>query len=428
MTVDVTRKRKRIIQGISLTIYPSEIVASMGPSGAGKTTLMNALNGYMPPTSGTVLINGQDLYANYEQFCGHVGYVPQDDIMHRELTVGQALYYTARLRLPADYGKAEIQTRIQSVLSLLDLDGTEDVIIGSPERRGISGGQRKRVNLAMELLTDPSILFLDEPTSGLSSEDALMVMKILRNLANQGKTILITIHQPGLEVFRMADSLVIVSKDKKSKEPGQMVYFGPAYPDAVEFFNPGGVPNAKPGVDPSPDEVMRGLSQAKTDDWVKRYAASQHKRQYVDERLGKRPSGSAHPVKPKISREPGVSQWWTLVKRGLAIKAKDRWSTAILLAQAPIIACLLVLAFGNLASNEKAPYLGKTIVTIFLLIISAIWLGCSNAVREVVGEWAVYQRERMVNLKIPSYLGSKFTVLGGLCDSVRDIVFDHLCW
>jgi ABC-type multidrug transport system ATPase subunit len=415
VTVDVTRKHKRIIEDVSLTIYPSEIVGLIGPSGAGKTTLMNALNGYMPPTSGTVLLNGQDLYANYDQFCGHLGYVPQDDIMHRDLTVGQALYYTARLRLPSDYTKTDIQTRIQKVLGLLDLDGTEDVVIGSPEKKGISGGQRKRVNLAMELLTDPSILFLDEPTSGLSSEDALTVMKVIRSLANSGKTTLITIHQPGLEIFRMLDSLVVLSKDKRSTEPAKMVYFGPAYPDSVNFFNPGGVPDAKPGVDPSPDEVLRGLSRDKTENWVNRYSVSQYKRQYVDGRLGKRPSESEQPVRPRISHEPGMSQWWILVKRCLAIKVKDKWYTAILLAQAPFIACLLVLAFGSQASGESAPYIGKTITTAFLLVISAIWLGCSNAVREIVGEWAVYHRERMVNLKIPSYVASKFTVLGGLC-------------
>lgn len=415
VTVAVSRKRKRLIEDAWLTIYPSEIVALMGPSGAGKTTLMNALNGYTPPSGGIVLINGQDLYAHYSQFCGHIGYVPQDDIMHRELTVGQALYYTARLRLPADHSKANIETRIKSILRLLDLEGTEDVLIGSPEKKGISGGQRKRVNLAMELMTDPSILFLDEPTSGLSSEDALMVMKVLRDLANAGKTILITIHQPGLEVFRMADTLLMVSKDKNSKEPAKMVYFGPAYPDAVEFFNPNGIANAKPGLDPSPDEIMRGLSKGQTAQWLRQYANSQYKRQYVEERLGKRPSDSSQPIGPKMKRELGLAQWQILVKRCLTIKIKDKWNTAILLAQAPIIASLLALVFGKMASDERYPMLGKTFTTIFLLIVSAIWLGCSNAAREIVGEWAVYHRERMVNLKIPSYIASKFTVLGGLC-------------
>src|SRR5581483_10632418 len=171
----------------------------------------------------------------------------------------------------------------------------------------------------------------DEPTSGLSSEDALMVMQVLRDLADQGKTILITIHQPGLEVFRLADTLLMVSKDKAAKEAARMVYFGPAYPDAVEFFNPQGVAGAKPGIDPSPDEIMRGLSKGKTAEWVARYAASDYKRHYVDERLGKRPSESSQPIRPKMQREPGLAQWRVLVKRCMAIKIKDRWSTAILL-------------------------------------------------------------------------------------------------
>ena len=427
VTVDVPRRR--LLEDVSLTIYPSEIVALMGPAGAGKTTLMNALNGYTPATRGAVLINGQDLYANYDQFRGHIGYVPQDDIMHRELTVGQALYYTARLRLPSDYRRADIKKRIQNVLGLLGMEGTEDVIIGSPEKKGISGGQRKRVNLAMELLSDPSILFLDEPTSGLSSEDALMVMKALRDLADAGKTILITIHQPGLEVFRMMDSLAVVSRDRGATGPARLVYFGPAYPDAVEFFNPDGVPNARPGVDPSPDEILRGLAKGKTDEWAARYAASRYKRQYVDERAGRRPAQSAVPVVPKMSRAPGLAQWWTLVKRCLAVKVKDRWGTLIQLALAPIIGLIIVLALGE-ARDETAlnSNFSKTIYTLFLLVISAVFMGCWGSVREIISEWAIYRRERMVNLKIPSYVASKFTVLGGLlclvqCPALLAIVY-----
>ena len=134
--------------------------------------------------------------------------------MHGDLTVYQALYYTARLRLPSDYSNNDIRQRIQDVLAKLGLQGTENVLIGSPDRKGISGGQRKRVNIAMELLTDPSVLFLDEPTSGLSSQDALMVMRVIRELADSGKTILMTIHQPSLEVFRMMHHLAVIGKDQ----------------------------------------------------------------------------------------------------------------------------------------------------------------------------------------------------------------------
>lgn len=422
LTVDVPGKR--LLGGVSLTIYPSEFVGLMGPSGAGKTTLMNAMNGYTPPSHGSVLVNGLDLYANYDRFCGHLAYVPQNDIMHGDLTVGQALFYTARLRLPSDYRGSDIRARVRSVLADLGLEAVEGVLIGSPEKKGISGGQRKRVNLAMELLTDPSVLFLDEPTSGLSSEDTLMVMRLLRGLADSGKTILLTIHQPSLEAFRLMDNVVIVSKDRGSAEPGQLAYYGPAYPDSVTYFNPDGVAGLRPGAEPSPDEVLRGLAKAPTTEWTGRYGSSRYRREFVAERAGRRPASAEQQVAPKIPRQFGLRQWRTLVRRALAIKLRDLWFTAILLAQAPIIALLIVLVSGERVSDglpaDATPLDWLTFTSacansIFFMAVAAIWFGCSNAAREIVGEWAIYHRERMVNLKIPSYVLSKFTVLGGLC-------------
>ena len=157
---------KHILDDVSLAVLPGELVGLMGPSGAGKSTLISALNGYCPPASGNVTINGRDLYEQYDEFRGMIGYVPQDDIMHADLTVQEALYYSARLRLPKDYSDNEISQRIRKVIKDLGLEGTEHTRIGNAELRGISGGQRKRVNVAMELLTDPPLLFLDEPTSG----------------------------------------------------------------------------------------------------------------------------------------------------------------------------------------------------------------------------------------------------------------------
>ncbi|MBS1789075.1 MAG: FHA domain-containing protein [Acidobacteria bacterium] len=431
LTVEVPGKR--LIEDISLTIYPSELVGLMGPSGAGKTTLMNVLNGYSKPTGGAVFCNGTDLYANYVQFAGHIGYVPQDDIMHRDLTVGQALYYTARLRLPGDFSDDEIRQRIAKVLGQLGLQGTEDVLIGSPERKGISGGQRKRVNLAMELLTDPSVLILDEPTSGLSSVDALMVMKMLRQLADDGKTIIIAIHQPSRDVFSLLDNLVVISRDESTKKIGRLAYYGPAYPDSIYFFNPnhpGRMAQEDQTADrrPSPDELLDGLERTKTAEWVRRYEASDYKRQYVTERTGKRPS-NVELAPSGVSRRPGMMQWWTLTKRCFEIKLKDSWGTGILLAQAPIIALLIVLVFGKQVGMDPRPvsldqpdvirqFYDTAVamrVTMFLMVVAALWFGCSNAAQEIVGELAVYRRERKVNLKIPSYIGSKFSVLGLMC-------------
>lgn len=417
--VTVDAGDRRLLEDISLTVYPSEFVALMGPSGAGKTTLISALNGYTPPTSGTVLFNGQDLYANYHQFRGSLGYVPQDDIIHPDLTVAQALYYTARLRLPSDTTDAEIAQRVAGVIAQLGLEGTENVLIGSPQKKGISGGQRKRVNLGMELLTDPSVLFLDEPTSGLSSEDALNVMRLLRRLADGGKTILLTIHQPSLEAYRLLDNLILVAKDSGSAAPGRLAYYGPAYPQAIEFFNPE-TAGRTPGVELSPDDVLRGLAKEKAEEWVKRYQASPLKRQYVDHRAAVQPVEPAQLPAARSRRSLGIRQWSTLVRRCLAIKWKDTSNTAILMVQAPIIALLVVLVFGKHASAEVTPeswpsVAGAVSTAVFLLALAALWFGCSNAAREIVGEWPIYHRERMVNLKIPSYIGSKFFVLGGLC-------------
>src|SRR5581483_4127809 len=411
---------RTLLDGVSLTIYSSELVGLMGPAGAGKTTLMMALNGYTFPANGKVFLNRQSLYENYSQFAGQIGYVPQDDIMHRDLTVRQALYFTARLRLPSDYGDADIQKRIDEVIAQMNLEGTEDVLIGSPEKKGISGGQRKRVNLAMELLSDPSILFLDEPTSGLSSEDALNVMKVLRSLADKGKTILITIHQPSLDVYRMMDNLVVISKDAGSKDPGKMVYYGPAYPDAADFFNPADQQSHQQARQPMPEDVLHGLAARSTADWLKHYLDSRYYREYVANRADKHSSRSGNVLPPNIARDFNLSQWLTLTRRILAVRKHDLWNTSILFAQAPVIAVLVVLVFGKQLNGSETPQnwadvAGPLGTTIFLLVLAALWFGCSNSAREIVGEWAIYQRERMVNLKIPSYVASKIAALGGLC-------------
>jgi len=409
---------RRLLERVSLTVFPTEFVGLMGPSGAGKTTLMNALNGYTRPSSGQVLLNGHDLYASYAQFASYLGYVPQDDIIHRELTVGEALYYTARLRLP-DYREPEIRSRIREVLKSLDLTPTENVLIGSAEKKGISGGQRKRVNLAMELLTDPLVLFLDEPTSGLSSEDALLVMRLLRKLADSGKTILLTVHQPSLEAYRLMDNLILVSKDKGSEDPGRLVYYGPAHPAAAHFFNPN---DSNPN--PIPDEIFKGLSQRPSAEWAGLYQQSKYHHQFVAERA--RRSGDA-PHMPSSTRSTTIwqmiGQWRTQAARCFTIKRKDVWNTLILAAQAPVVAILLVLVFGDQTSQSATE---RTLVewqkltqsvgmTVFLMTLAAIWFGCSNSAREIVGEWPIYHRERMINLFIPSYIASKLTVLGGLC-------------
>jgi ABC-type multidrug transport system ATPase subunit len=405
---------KRILDGISFTVYPTEIMGLLGPSGSGKTTLLMSLIGYLKPSNGRTLVNGDDLTLHYDRYRGAIGYVPQDDIIHRELTVYEALYYTAKLRLPPDTSDEEIEGRIMQVLTDLEIDQTRNLQIGSPERKGISGGQRKRVNLALELLTEPSLLCLDEPTSGLASEDALNVVRLLRKLADGGRTILLTIHQPSGAAYRLLDNVLYLAD-------GEEVYYGPAYPDSILYFHPefkANTPEAE-AVLADPGSCMRPIMDAKRagepmETFAARFRQSRYFAEYVEDRRKNRTGVSVTGTGVRRPPRFSIRQWMTLCRRYLAIKLKDRIGMVVLLVQAPVIAVLVDMVFvsrseGVLNRMLYTPY------ALFLLVIAAIWFGCSNAAREIVAEQAIYRRERMVNLSIGTYVLSKFAVLGALC-------------
>ncbi len=259
------------------------------------------------------------------------------------------------------------------------------------------------------------MLFLDEPTSGLSSVDAKKVMKVLQRLARGGKTVLLTIHQPSLEVFRMMDNLVLLAKDEDSPEPAMLGYFGPAHPEAAHFLDPA----SRGDPDPPPETVLSSLENVSPRDAAAAYKKWEHRHLYVDGR--RRPAACEEPERRRTGARRGVvSQWRTLVRRGLELKVRDRWGLGILLAQAPIIGLLIVLVFERQLRQEATAESWGDVApaaatVLFLLVISALWFGCSNSAREIVGEWAIYRRERMVNLRLVSYLASKLTILGGLC-------------
>jgi ABC-type multidrug transport system ATPase subunit/pSer/pThr/pTyr-binding forkhead associated (FHA) protein len=436
--------RKRIVHDVSFTVYPTEFVGLMGPSGAGKTTLMMALNGYTPPSTGRSLVNDVDLYAHYNAFRGNIGYVPQDDIVFPQLTVYESLYYTARLRLPADTSRAEIDAKIERILARLEIQQTRDVLIGDAVKKGISGGQRKRVNLAQELITEPALLFLDEPTSGLASEDTINVMRLLRALADDGRTILLTIHQPSLEAYRLLDNVIYLVQ-------GNLAYYGPAYPDSITFFHPEageGAEREKLLADPAnalkplAHEQRRALEaptpderRARIEEAVQRraleYRGSRYFREFVSERAGAAASTDVQlqpGAKQKADRRGVLRQWAVLTSRAARIKWKDRLNSAILMVQAPIIASVLAAVFAA-PGGESAYFdaLARGPAALFLLVASAAWFGCSNSAREIVAEQAIYRRERMVNLMIPSYVLSKAAVLGLVC-AVQCLVLLGICY
>ena len=404
---------KILLNDIDFTVYPGEFVGLMGLSGSGKTTLLLTLLGYCRANSGYSRLNGLDLYSNYEQFKNLIGYMPQDDILHGELTVREALFYGARLRLPKDMSRAEIEGRIETVLTELGLidrnDNLDvrDVILGTATRKGISGGQRKRVNLALELLPDPPVLFLDEPTSGLSSVDTVQVMQYLRKLADQGKTIVLTLHQPDIESYKQLNNVLILHYGKE-------YYYGPAWPDSLQFFNPD---RDREEVLHRPESGLLGLHRgfkSKGDSyWTDRYAKSPIKRLYIDERSAddQQPDPPSKEAGRRVRRGLfSFHQFGVLLRRNLAIKFKDRFNSGMLLAQAPIISLLLGMLFFKMDSLDQ---LHAT--PLFLLAVSAIWLGTSNAAREIVSERAIYLRERMLGLGVLEYLLSKFANLSLLC-------------
>jgi ABC-type multidrug transport system ATPase subunit len=423
---------KTLLYQVSLVIEPGELVALMGPSGAGKTTLLDAMNGMRRPTQGWVLYSGKSLYDYYDCFRYRVGYVPQDDIMHTQLTIYEALDYTARLRLPAGTSRQEIEHRIRAALEAVSLyedpaqtrSPVQYRLIGEPGKKGISGGQRKRVNLAMELLADPTVLFLDEPTSGLSSTDARNVVSQLRRLADAGKTIIVTIHQPGYDVYEKFHCLAMVSNHKdpqltpdqqaaQAAPPGQLTYFGPAE-KAFEFFESPSSNGLK-----LPDQFFDSMHGRGLDYWTQKFWTSPQspKRYYVDQRQGVVPEKQWHkPLEPV--RKHRFTQWRTLAGRLLKLKRRDV-SQLAMMALAPLVLGLLIAQLKpvEVVDNYKEwiKFCSRLGTTHFLMVVGAIWFGCNNAVREIVGERAVFRRERMVNLSLISYLGSKVAVLAMIC-------------
>ncbi len=396
--LDRPDKRKTLLDSISAVIYPGEFCGLMGLAGAGKTTLMKAANGYLTPSFGAVYVNGQDLYEHYDMFRVSIGYVPQEDIFHKELTVGQALAFAARLRLGHQLAAEEVDGLINGVLERLAMFEANPQI-RETKIANISGGQKRRVNIAIELLTDPGIFFLDEPTSGLSSEDALIVMKLLRGMAEQGKTILTTLHQPSMEIYELMDNVIYLHKG------GKLSYYGPTVPDSIAFTNPD-LPLEEAYA--NPEAALRALDRQPASYWRKRYRESPYCREFVTRRQKQASqSEGAHAKRKEIKRYAwDFSQWMLLHSRNFAVKLQDRMNSLILLLQAPVIAALIALVFSGEADEayRNAP------TALYLVVIASMWFGCSNAARDICGEWAIYQRERMFNLMILPYVASKFTI------------------
>ena len=400
-SIDENKKKikKTILDDISLSVYPGEFIGLMGLSGAGKTTLLDAMSGYIKATKGSIHINGIELYQNFETIKQYIGYVPQDDIIHPDLTVYESLMYSAKLRL--DLSEKEIKEQIDKVLHDLGIDEIRNSLIGSADKKGISGGQRRRVNLAVELIAKPELIFLDEPTSGLSSVDTKSVMETLKKLTDSGKTIIITIHQPSLSNYKMMDNVIILTH-------GQCAYYGQNYPNSIRFFNNN---QNSTEIISDPDNALLGLDKGEEQgvNWKDKYQKSQVFKEYVTDRINK-PNTTTSDKMTKKKKDSAFKQFFILTARYLKIKLKDRVNTGILIAQSPLIAGLLVLLFFQ-GGPGYSVYEASPQILLFIIIISSVWFGLNNSVREVVSEKTIFKKERFLGLKIIPYVFSKFIIL-----------------
>lgn len=400
-------KKLNIIQDISLVFRPREFVVVVGQSGGGKSTLVDAIAGYRPATHGKVIVNETiDVYKEFDAIRTTIGYVPQKDIIHMELTVFQALDYAARLRMPADMTEKERNARIEEVLRDLDLTERKDTQISE-----LSGGQQKRISIGVELLTKPGLFFLDEPTSGLDPGMETELMWLMRRLADQGRTIVLITH--ATKNVMLADKVVFLARG------GHLAWFGP--PDeALAYFDEYRSDRNRRSGPMEFDAIYKLLDQpelGKPADWGNRFKNHPAYGKYIGEPLSGKISDlgkvspqvtAKRPTQPK--RVSALNQLIILSQRNLTILTRDRFTLALMILTAPAMASLDFILASGVGRNPFGFYGGDfnhVIITMIVLTNTAILVGGMALMRELVKEREIYRRERMVNLRLSSYITSK---------------------
>ncbi|MDH6117428.1 FHA domain-containing protein [Kitasatospora sp. GAS204B] len=394
LTVEVEHKgaKKILLNDVSFGVPEKSLVAVIGPSGSGKSTLLRALTGYRPADRGEVLYDGRNLYKQFAELRQRIGLVPQSEILHKQLTVRTGLKYAAQLRFPGDTEAAERERRIDEVLYELRLDKRADNRITA-----LSGGQQKRVSVALELLTKPSLIFLDEPTSGLDPGMDREVMQMLRGLADDGRTVLVVTHS--VAELALCDRLLVMAPG------GSVAYFGPPA-EALHFF----------GYETWAD-VFQAFENYPDHDWAGRYKGSVHYQQYsadVDAVAVQQAPVNHQPLSSPPKPQSWGSQLWTLIRRYLSVIASDRvfLGLSVLLPLVLGLVSTVVPATHGLAPNPLGGSNNAAGTIMLVLAIGACFSGAANSVRELIKERAIYERERATGLSRSAYLVSKIIVLG----------------
>ncbi len=399
-----------------------QLVGIMGGSGAGKSTLMNLMCGKCKPSHGRITINGYDLHADHKELEGVIGYVPQDDMLNEELTVRENLWFNARL-LFSNKSTAEKKKLIEKALLDFDLVEARNLKVGSPLNKVLSGGQRKRLNIALELMREPSILFVDEPTSGLSSSDSEKVMSLLKRQVLKGKLVIINIHQPNSDIYKLLDKLLIIDQGGYIAYNGNpmnaIVYFKKkahyVNPEERECYLCGNVKTEQPlriiearMVDPSGKLIRKRKVTPK--EWYQQYCDEfeasfdwKAKKSTVKEKL----PDNLYSIPTRRS------QFATFMLRDALKKLKDTQYMLLNILEVPILA--LLLAFATHYVGESGVYTlydNTNLPTyLFMCVVVAIFVGLNTSAEEIIKDRKLLMREQFLNLSRTSYLSAKIVNL-----------------
>lgn len=404
------------IQKISFSAEQGNLIGIMGASGAGKTTLLNVLCGIYKPTDGKLTINNIDVFRDDGQLQGVLGYVPQDDLLIEELSVFDNLYFNAKFCF-SDLPDHEIRLKVDDTLKSLGLFEKKNIRVGSLMNKTISGGQRKRLNIALELIREPAVLYLDEPTSGLSSRDSENVLDLLRELTIHGKLIFIVIHQPSSEIYKMFDNVIILD------EGGRLVYFGNPVEAVVHFKQLDNQVNynlAECAVcgNVNPEQIFNIIEARQVDEfgnYTDRRKVSPHKWQRIFE-IGKQ-SEERQPVfsKPTVNLKiPSyIGQFVNYLKRDLKSKVSNRQYISLVLGVSPLLAIILSYIIRYIADPTSHKYIFRDNenipIYIFMAIIVALFLGLIMSAEEIFRDRKILKREKFLHLSRSSYLMAKIT-------------------
>ncbi|MDX9749863.1 MAG: ATP-binding cassette domain-containing protein [Flavobacteriales bacterium] len=418
------------LHALDLAETDGRLIGIMGGSGSGKSTLLNVLNGNLLPSRGRVTINGIDVHRERDRIRGVIGHVSQDDLLIEELTVFQNLYYNARLCFGGQ-SKAEVTERVLRVLRSLGLYETKDLKVGSPLDKTISGGQRKRLNIALELIREPSVLFVDEPTSGLSSRDSENIMDLLKELALKGRLVFVVIHQPSSDIFKLFDRLLLMDQE------GHPVYHGDPVDAVVYFKRITGQVDSEVGQcsacgNVNPEQIFHILEARMVDEYgnetdqrrIGPEAWNEVFRAQAAVRRAELPV--EHTVPRSTFTPPGrLQQWYLYFKRDLLSKLANRQYVAINLIEAPALAFMMAffLKYKPVGAeayvfrqNDNLPQF------LFIAVIVALFLGLTVSAEEIIRDRPMRQRERFLDLSRASYIMSKLGLLF-IISAVQSLLF-----